>query len=298
MSLDETLLKLNTLKDSLQEFDQNDLSELSGINPIEMDKFQKWWESLNELHKLNLIQKINQIAEENFELEFYEILYFTLSDKNPNIRKESLNGLWECEDYRIGDAASKILLEDKEESVRVEASKLLRNFCYLIKNGKISGRISEKIINSINFVLANISMDSELWRRTLESTACFNTQSINHYIKKAYNSQNIMLTSSAVYAMGETDNVEWLNTVITETYNDSPEIRYESAIALGKLGNEAVLPNIKELLNDEDIQVQNCAIESLGIIGGPIAKKMLLSLPNDMPEIQQSLELALENLES
>ena len=74
MSLDETLLKLNTLKDSLQEFDENDLSELSGINPIEMYKFQEWWVSLSELQKLNLIQKINRIAEENFELEFYEIL--------------------------------------------------------------------------------------------------------------------------------------------------------------------------------------------------------------------------------
>ena len=298
MSLDETLLKLNTLKDSLQEFDENDLSELSGINPIEMYKFQEWWVSLSELQKLNLIQKINRIAEENFELEFYEILYFTLRDESPDIRKESLNGLWECEDYRIGDAASEILLEDKEESVKIEASKLLRNFCYLIKNGKILCRISEKIVNSTNFVLTNTSMDSELWRRTLESTACFNTESINHHINDAYNSQDIMLTSSAIYAMGETDNINWLNTVITETYNDLPEIRYESAIALGKLGNESVLPNIKELLNDEDIEVQNCAIESLGIIGGPIAKKMLLSLPNDLPEIKESLELALENLES
>ena len=298
MSLDETLLKLNTLKDSLQEFDENDLSELSGINPIEMYKVQEWWVSLSELQKLNLIQKINRIAEENFELEFYEILYFTLRDVSPDIRKESLNGLWECEDYRIGDAASEILLEDKEESVRIEASKLLRNFCYLIKNGKILGRISEKIVNSTNFVLTNTSMDSELWRRTLESTACFNTESINHHINDAYNSQDIMLTSSAIYAMGETDNINWLNTVITETYNDLPEIRYESAIALGKLGNESVLPNIKELLNDEDIEVQNCAIESLGIIGGPIAKKMLLSLPSDLPEIKESLELALENLES
>ena len=297
MSLDETLSKLNTLKDSLQEFDENILSELSGINPLEMNKFQDWWESLNELHKLTLIEKINTIAEENFELEFYEILYFALRDKNPDIRKESLNGLWECEDYRIGDAASDILLEDKEESVRIESTKLLRNFCYLIKNGKISGRISEKIINSINFVLANISMDSELWRRTLESTACFNTASINDYINDAYNSQEMLLTSSAIYAMGETDNIEWLNTVITETYNDLPEIRYESAIALGKLGNETVLPNIKELLNDEDIQVQNCAIESLGIIGGSVAKKMLLSIPKDIPEIKDSLELALENLE-
>ena len=298
MSLDETLSKLNTLKDSLQEFDENILSELSGINPLEMNKFQDWWESLNELHKLTLIEKINTIAEENFELEFYEILYFALRDKNPDIRKESLNGLWECEDYRIGDAASDILLEDKEESVRIESTKLLRNFCYLIKNGKISGRISEKIINSINFVLANNSMNSELWRRTLESTACFNTASINDYINDAYNSQEMLLTSSAIYAMGETDNIEWLNTVITETYNDLPEIRYESAIALGKLGNETVLPNIKELLNDEDIQVQNCAIESLGIIGGSVAKKMLLSIPKDIPEIKDSLELALENLES
>ena len=141
-------------------------------------------------------------------------------------------------------------------------------------------------------------MDSELWRRTLESTACFNTASINDYINDAYNSQEMLLTSSAIYAMGETDNIEWLNTVITETYNDLPEIRYESAIALGKLGNETVLPNIKELLNDEDIQVQNCAIESLGIIGGSVAKKMLLSIPKDIPEIKDSLELALENLES
>ena len=55
MSLDETLLKLNTLKDSLQEFDENDLSELSGINAIEMYKFQECWGAVSELQKLNLI---------------------------------------------------------------------------------------------------------------------------------------------------------------------------------------------------------------------------------------------------
>tara|TARA_B110000014_G_scaffold263691_1_gene261355 strand:- start:283 stop:1179 length:897 start_codon:yes stop_codon:yes gene_type:complete len=298
MSLDETISKLNTIKDTLEEFDENDLSELSGISPSEIDKFAGWWASLNELRKLNLIQKVNQIAEENFELEFTEILYFTLRDTNPDIRIESLNGLWECEDYRIGDVASEILLEDSEESVKIEACKLLRKFCYLIKDGKISGRISEKIIHSLNLILSNTSMDSELWRRTLESTASFDTESINQHINNAYHSKDRLLISSAIFAMGETDNIEWLNIVITETYNDLPEIRYEAAVALGKLGNESVLPNIKELLNDEDIEVQNCAIQSLGVIGGPIAKKMLLSLPSDMPEIKESLELALENLET
>ena len=298
MSVEETILKLNTLKASLEEFDENDLSELSGISPVEIDKFAEWWASLNKLSKLNLIQKINQIAEENFELEFTEILYFTLRDINSEVRRESLNGLWECEDYRVGDVASEILLEDSEESVKIEACKLLRNFCYLIKSGKISGRISETIIHSLNFILANTSMDSELWRRTLESTATFDTESINNYINIAYHTEDRMLISSEIFAMGETDNIEWLNIVITETYNDLPEVRYEAAVALGKLGNESVLPNIKELLNDEDIEVQNCAIQSLGVIGGPIAKKMLLSLPSDMPEIKESLELALENLET
>ena len=89
MSLEETISKLNTIKDTLEEFDENDLSELSGISPSEIDKFAGWWASLNELRKLNLIQKINQIAEENFELEFTEILYFAnclvIEDKTPGL---------------------------------------------------------------------------------------------------------------------------------------------------------------------------------------------------------------------
>ena len=297
MALEEILLKLNHLVKPDDEYDKNDLAELSGLDPMEVNTFIEWWLKLKEEVKIHFLTKLNYIAEENFELEFYEILQYTLTDLSPNVRKESINGLWECEDYRIANIAADILINDNDESVRIGASKLLRNFCHLIKNRKLSGRISEKIIDSVNLILVTFTMDSELWRRTLESAACFNTDSINEYINMAYQSESTILKSSAIFAMGESNDTKWLNIVISEVYNDLPEIRYESAVALGKLGNESILQNLQELLTDEDIQVKNSAIESLGIIGGATAKKILLSLPNDDLESKDSLELALENLE-
>jgi HEAT repeat protein len=97
--------------------------------------------------------------------------------------------------------------------------------------------------------------------------------------------------------MGESDNIKWVNIVISAVYNDLPEIRYESAVALGKLGDESTLQNLQELLNDEDIQVKNRAIESIGAIGGAMAKRILLSMINEDSESKESLELALENIE-
>jgi hypothetical protein len=57
------------------------------------------------------------------------------------------------------------------------------------------------------------------------------------------------------------------------------------------------LQNLQELLNDEDIQVKNRAIESIGAIGGAMAKRILLSMINEDSESKESLELALENIE-
>ena len=297
MAIEEILMKLNHLKKSVDEFDENDLAELSGLNTIEINTFIVWWLKLKEETKIKFLKKLNFVAEDNFELEFYEILQFTLTDLSPQVRKESINGLWECQDYRIADLATDILLNDVDASVRIESSKLLRKFCHLIKDGKLSGRISAKIIDSVNLILEKSNMDSELWRRTMESSACFNTDALDEYINIAYQSENTILKSSAIFAMGESDNIKWVNIVISAVYNDLPEIRYESAVALGKLGDESTLQNLQELLNDEDIQVKNRAIESIGAIGGAMAKRILLSMINEDSESKESLELALENIE-
>ena len=80
--------------------------------------------------------------------------------------------------------------------------------------------------------------------------------------------------------------------------NDSAAIRYEAAVAGGKLGDETTVPDVAELIEDEDPQVQLAAIEALGVIGGSAAKRALLgSLEMGDETLEQAARDAIEEIE-
>ena len=84
----------------------------------------------------------------------------------------------------------------------------------------------------------------------------FNTPDIRDYVCWAYQTDDLMLKSSAIFAMGRTGDVSWLPTLIEELDNQEPALRYETANACGDLGEEDVVPHLIDLLEDDDFDVQ------------------------------------------
>ena len=79
----------------------------------------------------------------------------------------------------------------------------------------------------------------------------------------------------------------------------NPPVRFEAANACGELDDEDAVPHLIPLLQDDDIQVQLAAIDALGKIGGPLAKRALRrSLKVGDPVLEDAAREALEDIQA
>jgi HEAT repeat protein len=78
--------------------------------------------------------------------------------------------------------------------------------------------------------------------------------------------------------MGRSAELDWLPTIMEEMHSDDPEMRFEAATAAGTIAEEEAIGDLAELTQDDDAEVQEAAIASLGQIGGPEARDVLHSV--------------------
>ena len=156
----------------------------------------------------------------------------------------------------------------------------------------------EAIYESLMAVLKDPDQHIDVRRRSLEAVAPFNTGDIKKLLSWAYDSDDLPLKSSSIFAMGRTGEVDWLPVLIRELQNTDAAIRYETAHACGELGEEDAVPHLISLLEDEDIQVQMAGISALGKIGGPLAKKVLVHCVKEGDSVlEDAARFELQNIE-
>jgi HEAT repeat protein len=74
-------------------------------------------------------------------------------------------------------------------------------------------------------------------------------------------------------------------------------MRFEAARACGELELHEAIPKLAMLAEDEDIEVRQAALWALGRIGGPEARRILLThIESDVEVIREAAEEALEEL--
>jgi HEAT repeat protein len=139
----------------------------------------------------------------------------------------------------------------------------------------------------------------EVRRRALEALAFSSRRELAALIEEAYDSDELQLRVSALFAMGRTADSRWAQQVQAELGSPVPELRFEAARAAGELELSDAAPVLAELAQDEDPQVREAAIWSLSQVGGTTAQaalNQLLEAAEDEAE-QEYLQEALENLE-
>ncbi len=147
-------------------------------------------------------------------------------------------------------------------------------------------------------ILEDAEAPLEVRRRSLEAVAPFNTEDIKKYVSWAYDSGELELKSSSIFAMGRTGETSWLPLLLKELQNKEPTVRYETANACAELGDEEVVPHLIALLQDDDYQVQMAGLAALGKIGGPLAKRALLQLVKEGDALlEEAAREALEGVE-
>ncbi|MBM3942946.1 MAG: HEAT repeat domain-containing protein [SAR202 cluster bacterium] len=289
---------LEILSDPAGEFNSSDFIEVSGLSPAELGTFAKTWFMAPIDRQSYLVGQLVELAEENPELDFFAIFKMCLKSDAEPVLTMAIDGLWEYDDRSAIPPLVQVLQSRRTPAVRAAAATALGKFAVLAMEGKVLAKDGDLVRESLLKILKDPAEDLEVRRRSLEAVAPFNNGEVKKFIQWAYKSDDLKLRASSIYAMGRTGESGWLSVLFKELQNREPSIRYETAQACGELADEAAVPHLIPLLRDDDYQVQLAGINSLGQIGGPLAKRALLRCVKEGDAtLEEAARSALENIE-
>ena len=289
---------IQNLADPSSQVPSGDFVELSDLSPAELGVFARTWFTIPAERQLWIVSTLVELAEDSAELDFHAVFKMCLKDGDEPVVEKAMEGLWEQEDRSVIPFLTDILLSERSPAVRAAAAVALGKFPLLVQEGKLLPKDRDSVHDSLMAVLEDSDQPPEVRRRSLESIAPFNTSDIKSYVTWAYNSGDLKLKSSSIFAMGRTGEPSWLPVLIKEIQSPEPAIRYETAHACGELGEEDAVPHLINLLEDDDYLVQLAGINALGQIGGPLAKKVLLHCVQEGDaSLEEAARAELENIE-
>ena len=274
------------------------LVDLSNLNSEEVGFFKQVWATIEPKRRRQIIHRLVELAEDNFELNFDTIFWSCLKEQDAEVRSKAIEGLWENEEASLIDPLISLLEHDSSKKVQAAAAIGLGKFAMLAELKKLRSCHTSKVCHALLTVISNKSKPIEVRRRALEAAAPLSLPQVKKAIIEAHQSHNSKLKVSAIYAMGKNCHRSWLPILLKELANTDAEIRYEAAGACGELGEEEAVPYLIELINDPDVDAQLAAIQALGKIGGSEAKGFLQQCLNNPSEvIQRQAEQSLYELE-
>jgi HEAT repeat protein len=276
-----------------------ELAGLSNLKTSELDYFCQVWGKVELDRRRKIINRLVELAEDNFELNFDSIYKSCLNDQDPDVRVKAIEGLWENEETPLISVFIRMLNQDTSETVQAAAAKALSKFALLAELKKLGPSSSSRVSQALLAILADSSKPREVWRRALEAAAPLTLPEVKKAISDAYNSQDVKIRNSALFAMGKNCDSAWLPILIKEMTSANPDARYEAAGACGEICDEEAVPHLIKLTQDKDPEVQQTALISLGKIGGAKAKAHLMKCTNSADEnIVEAAETALKYIEA
>ena len=272
MSLELCLEALRSGEETLSNSLLDNLSDLSASQVVD---FASAWRSVSTDSKVPILDRLIDQSQDRTELDFSAVFRRCLRDEDEAVRRRAIEGLWENEERRLISPLRELLAHDPSPEVRAAAAVGLGRFAELAQIGKLIEKDGLRVESSLLAIMQDEAEDITVRRRALESAAVLNSPKVEEFIKWAYASDDLLLKGSALYAMGRTGEVHWLECLVPETRNPSPPLRFEAANACGQLEEEDAIPHLIPLMQDDDLQVQLSAIRAVGAIGGSLAKKAL-----------------------
>jgi HEAT repeat protein len=283
--------------DDSKELSISALYNLSGLEKDDVERVRGAWPSIAPERRHAIMRHLVDICEANFEVDFSAIFHIGLKDESADVRVDAIDGLWEDLDVGLMKQLIGIMQDDADERVRSVAAGSLGRF---VLAGELEEIPEAKAGVAVESLLDVIHSDEpmEVRRRALEAVSYSGDTRVPPLIEQAYAEPNERWRVSAVFAMGRSADARWVEAVLRETESLSPEIRFEAARASGELQLRKALPILMRMVReDEDDQVREIAVWSLGQIGGEAARKVLEQILDDEDsDLYDAAEAALDEL--
>lgn len=289
---------LHNLGDEGQSLTYSGLAELSDLSLMETSRFEKVWSNISASRRLDVVGRLIEIAEANPQMDFFSVFKLAAKDPDDAVGEKAIYGFWEVEDRSIIPLLLDVLQSRGLVQARAAAAIALGKFVTLAQDGKILVKDGQMVQESLMAVLQDKWNPIDVRRRALEAVSPFNTPGIREYVRWAYDSDDVDLKCSSLYAMGKTQDTVWLPEIIDALEESSAPVRFEAASACGELAEEDVVPHLTPLLGDDDVEVQMATVDAMGKIGGSLAKQELLHcIRSDDIVLKEAAESALEEME-
>jgi HEAT repeat protein len=291
---------MNELADPANDVTSAGLEQLSGLAGGDEKVFKGAWGAIPTERRRDLIGRLVDIADDNAELDYHTVFCHALSDEDPVVREHAPSGLWETNDRRTIPLLITRLEDDPVDEVRAAAAQALSHFAVLADSGKLVPRDLTRIWEALKASVDDEDEPITVRRRSLESIASFRTPEVRSWIQWGFDHPESMMRQSAIFAMGRSGDLAWMEIVIGEMESDDPAMRYEAANAAHEFGEEEALPALSDLVHDIDAQVSLSALHAIAGIGGAKAKSLLRAYANssDDPVVQEAAAESLEILEA
>jgi HEAT repeat protein len=286
---------LSALLDENQPVPSLDLAGLSDLDSRQANVLASTWHRAPLGQRQAVLKELGQLAQDHIELDFECVNRVALEDADPEVRRQAIANLWECEESGLARILIKLLNSDPHPRVQARAAEALARFVYLGEVNKLDPALLQDIEDAL---LAHTRPDAEqeIRLRALESLGFSSRAEVPPLIETAYASEDEAERQAGVLAMGRSANERWVDSVVAQLHNPSPKIREEAARAAGELEARAAVAALTELLDDPKDGVRRAAIWSLGLIGGKRAERSLLKLQRaevyaeDLPLIEDALD--------
>ncbi|MGB3713846.1 MAG: HEAT repeat domain-containing protein [Candidatus Promineifilaceae bacterium] len=272
------------------------LYRLSDLTPAELGEFCCGWATIDAERRRVIVRHLADIIEENFHVDFTGVFEHCLEDIAPEVRKASLDGLWDSDKVTLIRPIIDLMESDPDNEVRALAAATLGHYILLGEWGQIRAGAVEPVVESLLKQIDDEQTADIVKYAALESVAASGHPRIESLIHDAYDSADLEAQKSALFAMGRSAETRWINTVIDEMSSPIVEMRLEAARAAGEIGDKSAVPEVIELTSDEDLEVRLIAVTALGRLGGHIPRRFLEDIIADPDRIELH-EVASEALE-
>lgn len=251
------------------------LSDLAGEDK---DRLYREWGTIPLERRRKLMARITEIAETNFEMDFSTLTRLALTDLDAELRGIAIESAWSDESPEMLRQLMPMASIDMSVAVRAAAIGALGRFIELGEHAKFDRQLARQAENLAIRLYNDEHNDTEVRRRALEAISHCSRGEVPSMIEDAYSSRDIRMRASAVFAMGQSADERWEEIVLKEMRNRDALMRFEAARASGELAIEAAVPILTRMLDEDDREVMEMAIWSLGEIGGAEAQRLLREL--------------------
>jgi HEAT repeat protein len=292
---------LDSLQDTKKEFPKRYLQHFSDIPPLELKTLLEVWPRINPTRKLALLDGLLVLMDSDTLVSFDDLGRALLHDMDGEVRARAIRLLAEADDPKLVDDFVEILKNDVDLPPRLEAASALGEFVLLGELEELDERRYHEVENAL-MAVAGSNEHASLRRQALEAVGYSSRPEVETLIHSAFERSDPAWVSSALVAMGRSNDEQWSEQVVSMLLNDDPRIRLAAVRAAGELSIETAGPIIISMLLDgeeDDDEVIAAGIWSLSQIGGDDARAFLVDMldKTEDEDITMYLEEALENLD-